>query len=78
MRLEPFSEAHLALVDALVGDPETVRWTRIEESIGIFLSSSALRRFSSRWSWMTWVKGDGLSTGMLRYLRGRGKVDPRL
>ena len=31
MRLEPFAEAHIPLLDELLGDPDTLRWTRIPE-----------------------------------------------
>ena len=31
MRLEPFTDAHVALLDELLGDPDTLRWTRIPE-----------------------------------------------
>ena len=31
MRLEPFSSAHVPLLDELLGDPDTLRWTRIPE-----------------------------------------------
>ena len=31
MRLEPFSRAHVPLLAALLGDPDTLRWTRIPE-----------------------------------------------
>jgi RimJ/RimL family protein N-acetyltransferase len=31
MRLEPFSRAHVPLLGALLGDPDTLRWTRIPE-----------------------------------------------
>jgi len=31
MRLEPFTAAHIPLLDELLGDPDTLRWTRIPE-----------------------------------------------
>ena len=31
MRFEPFSRAHVPLLDVLLGDPDTLRWTRIPE-----------------------------------------------
>jgi RimJ/RimL family protein N-acetyltransferase len=31
MRLEPFAEAHVPLLDELLADPDTLRWTRIPE-----------------------------------------------
>ena len=31
MRLEPFAKAHVPLLGELIGDPDTVRWTRIPE-----------------------------------------------
>jgi RimJ/RimL family protein N-acetyltransferase len=31
MRLEPFVQAHAPLLDELLGDPDTLRWTRIPE-----------------------------------------------
>ena len=31
MQLEPFSRAHVPLLGALLGDPDTLRWTRIPE-----------------------------------------------
>jgi RimJ/RimL family protein N-acetyltransferase len=31
VRLEPFTDAHVPLLDELLGDPDTLRWTRIPE-----------------------------------------------
>jgi RimJ/RimL family protein N-acetyltransferase len=31
MRFEPFAAAHIPLLDELLGDPDTLRWTRIPE-----------------------------------------------
>jgi RimJ/RimL family protein N-acetyltransferase len=31
MRLEPFTQAHVPLLGELLGDPDTLRWTRIPE-----------------------------------------------
>jgi RimJ/RimL family protein N-acetyltransferase len=31
VRFEPFTRAHIPLLDVLLGDPDTLRWTRIPE-----------------------------------------------
>ena len=45
MRLEPFAEAHIPLLDELLGDPDTLRFTRIPEPPPPDFRSDWVRRY---------------------------------
>jgi RimJ/RimL family protein N-acetyltransferase len=45
IRLEPFGERHLAGVEAMVDDPESLRFTRIPEPVPAGFAQSWLKRY---------------------------------